>query len=138
MRFPYRTAPSSDGSTLYYPFIPIRIGRLHGPATRIFEALVDSGAADCMFHSSIATAIGLDVKSGLPGQRVGVGGRSEIWVHPISVFVGAHVLQVNAAFSDTLPLAGLLGRNGFFEYFRITFDPASEPPGLELERVHKA
>ena len=69
---------------------------------------------------------------------MGVGGRTEVWIHPVSLFVGTQVLQINAAFSGALPVAGLLGRSGFFEYFRITFDPGGDPPGLELERVHKA
>jgi aspartyl protease len=138
MRFPYRTAPGPGGTTLYYPFIPVRIAGFSGASTRYFEALVDSGAADCIFQTSLASALRLDVQSGIPSVRAGIGGGSEVWVHPITLFVAGHVLQLNAAFSDTLPLAGLLGRSGFFEYFRITFDPASAPPGLELERVHKA
>ena len=138
MRFPYRTAPGPDGTVLDYPFIPVRIGAARGSATRYFEALVDSGAADCMFQASLASALGLELMSGTPSARTGIGGRNEVWVHPISLFVGEHVLHVNAAFSETLPVADLLGRSGFFEHFRITFDPASDPPGLELERVHKA
>lgn len=90
-----------------------------------------------MFQSSLASALGLEVTSGFPSVRMGIGGRSEVWVHSIALFVGEHVLQVNAAFAETLPVAGLLGRNGFFEHFKITFDPASDPPGLELERVHR-
>jgi hypothetical protein len=31
----------------------------------------------------------------------------------------------------------LLGRIGFFEHFKITFDPSSDPPGLEIELIHK-
>ena len=138
MRFPYLTAPGPSGAILYYPFVPIRIGALRGQATRYFEALVDSGAADCMFQASLASAIGLELTAGTPSARTGIGGQSEVWVHPISLFVGEHVLQLNAAFSETLPVAGLLGRSGFFEHFRITFDPAGHPPGLELERIYKA
>ena len=138
MRFPYRTAPGPGGSVLYYPFIPIRIGGARGPATRYFEAPVDSGAADCMFQASLASALGIELAAGTPSARTGIGGRSDVWVHPISLFVSEHVLHINAAFSDTLPVAGLLGRSGFFEHFKITFDPASDPPGLELERVYKA
>lgn len=128
MRFPYRTAPGPRGTILYYPFIPVRISGFRGQVTRHFEALVDSGAADCVLQSSLASALRLDLKSGVPSVRAGIGGRSDVWMHPVSLIVGAHVLQVEAAFSETLPLAGLLGRKGFFEYFRITFDPASEPP----------
>lgn len=47
-------------------------------------------------------------------------------------------LHINAAFAKTLPVAGLLGRIRFFDHFKITFDPTSDPPGLELERVHQA
>jgi hypothetical protein len=32
----------------------------------------------------------------------------------------------------------LLGREGFFDHFRVTFNPETTPPGLELERVRKA
>jgi integrase len=28
------------------------------------------------------------------------------WVHPISIFVGGHLLQVRAAFANTIPVAG--------------------------------
>jgi hypothetical protein len=31
-----------------------------------------------------------------------------------------------------------LGRVGFFEHFKITFDPSSNPPGFDLERIYKA
>ena len=54
-----------------------------------------------------------------------------------NIYVGEHALHIDAAFAKTLPIAGLLGRVGFFEHFKITFDPTSDPPGLELEGVHK-
>ncbi len=138
MRIPYRTFPGPEGSVLFYPLIRIRIGSRRGLTTRPFEALVDSGATDCMFPASIAAAIGLDLKAGAKNQRIGIGGKQEVWVHPVILYVGEHVLSINASFAETLPVAGLLGRIGFFEHFKITFDPASRPPGLELERVHKA
>jgi hypothetical protein len=59
-------------------------------------------------------------------------------VHPIQLYVGTDIIEINAAFSAGLPIAGLLGRIGFFEHFKITFDPSSDPPGLEVERVYKA
>jgi hypothetical protein len=47
------------------------------------------------------------------------------------------MISINAAFAPNLPIAGLLGRNGFFEFYKITFDSSTNPPELELERVHR-
>jgi hypothetical protein len=62
----------------------------------------------------------------------------DVWVHPVVLHVGEHALDIKAAFTKNLPVSGLLGRRGFFEHFKITFDPSSDPPGMELERVLKA
>ncbi len=91
-----------------------------------------------MFPENIATAIGISIESGKKTQRTGVGGPQDVWIHPVLLYVGEHALSINAAFAKTLPVGGLLGRAGFFEHFKITFDPTSDPPGLELERVHKS
>jgi hypothetical protein len=137
LRVPYRTYPGPKGTVLYYPFVRIRIGRRHGPKTRFFEALVDSGAEDCIFPAQLATTIGLDLRAGRQERRIGIGGVQSVWVHPIVLYMGEHALPIEAAFVETLPMSGLLGRIGFFEHFKITFDPTSDPPGLELERVLK-
>jgi hypothetical protein len=139
MRAAYKPVPDEDGTVHLLPFIRIRVGKKRGPATRHFEALVDSGAADCIFHESIAQAIGITaIESGKKSQRTGIAGLQDVWIHPVILYVGEHALNINAAFAKTLPIAGLLGRIGFFEHFKITFDPTSNPPGLELERINKA
>jgi hypothetical protein len=51
---------------------------------------------------------------------------------------GGHVLKIKASFSEELPVAGILGISGFFENFKITFDPSSTPPGFELDRIYRA
>lgn len=48
------------------------------------------------------------------------------------------MVRIEAGFTDKLPVAGLLGMSGFFEHFKITFDPSAIPPGFELERIYKA
>jgi hypothetical protein len=55
--------------------IPVRISAPGGQATRYFEALVDSGAANCMFQVSLASALGLNLASGIASIRAGVSGR---------------------------------------------------------------
>ena len=101
--------------------------------------MVDSGSMDCMFHSSIAQGIGIKIESGRREVRTGISGvTNDVWVHPILLYVGTDMFQIEASFSNNLPIAGLLGRNGFFEYYKITFDPSTNPPELELERLYRA
>jgi len=139
MRVPYRTYPGPNNTVQYYPLLRVRVGRKYGPTTRFFEALVDSGASDCMFPEDVAQAIGInDITTGRKSMRAGIGGKEDVWIHSVVVYVGEHALDIEAAFTHTLPVSGLLGRQGFFEHFRITFDPTGDPPGLEIERVHKA
>ncbi len=137
MRTPYRAYPDKNGTVHFYPFIRICIGRKHAQKTRFFEALVDSGASDCMFPEAVAAAIGIKLESGRKERRNGIGGSQDVWIHPVQLYVGGEIIDINAAFARSLPVAGLLGRIGFFEHFKVTFDPSSDPPGLELERVHK-
>ena len=139
MRAPYRTAPGPNNTVLYAPFIRIRLGRKRGATSRFFEAPVDSGAHDCMFNEQIGNAIGIpDISIGRREQRKGISGLGEdVWIHPVTLYVGENGLAIEAAFSRNLPLAGLLGMKGFFDNFKVTFDPTTKPPGLEIERVHR-
>ncbi len=100
--------------------------------------MVDSGAARCLFHASLGRAIGLNVEKGQEEDTIGVSGQpTKTYLHNVSLHVPGHMIKVRAGFTDQLPLAGILGREGFFEQFRITFDP-SGTPGFELERIHCA
>ena len=110
----------------------------HSPPCRKFEALVDSGAAICIFHASIGESIGLNISKGEEDKTTGVSGKpTTIYLHAVSLYVPGHIIKIRAGFTDELPLAGLLGRMGFFEHFKVTFDPSSNPPGFELERIYK-
>ena len=135
---PYRPYPDKDGNIHLYPFIRVRVGRKRAQVTRFFEAMVDSGACDCIFPVALATAIGIKVESGEKDERNGIVGTQDVWIHPVQLYVGADIIEINAAFAKTLPVAGILGRIGFFDHFKITFDPTGNPPGMDVERVYKA
>jgi hypothetical protein len=73
------------------------------------------------------------------GQKVmtnGIAGPTALYLHDISLYVPGGIVPVRAGFSEELPLAGLLGMAGFFEHFKITFDPTALC--VELERLHRA
>jgi hypothetical protein len=60
--------------------------------------------------------------------------------HPIRTFpkTAAGIFEINAGFYDHLSLSGILGRHAFVERFTVTFDPANQPPGMEITRPYHA
>ena len=94
----------------------------------------------CIFHGSLGRLIGIAVEKGEQDRTVGVSGQfTKIYMHDVSLHIpGGHVFKIRAAFSDDLPIAALLGRRGFFEHFRVSFDPSGAIPGLDIERIYRA
>ncbi len=68
---------------------------------------------------------------------LGISGSRTVLFQRVVLFVAGETLTVRAGFCDWLPVPGLLGRKGFFDQFRLAFDPTSEPAGLEIERIRK-
>src|SRR5260370_33593166 len=75
----------------------------NGTAHEDLICLVDSGADDCMFHSSIADLLGIDLKSGRPKQFGGIaaGVTVDAYMLPIELQIyGLEPIPVLAAFSE--------------------------------------
>jgi hypothetical protein len=121
------------------PFLTVSLIIGHSP-TKKFEAIVDSGSSTCLFHADIGKAHGLKLKEGVKGALGGVVGgfKGEVYYHRVKLCVGGGIIAINAGFSENLSVAALLGRHGFFEHFTVLFDPSSNPPGFEINRVHRA
>lgn len=107
------------------------------PRSKKIEAMVDSGASRTTFHSSIGKALGFEIEKGTPEDTRGISGAiTKTYVHDMALYAPGGVIQIRAAFSDSLPIAGILGMEGFFEHFRVTFDCIGQE--LVLERIYKA
>lgn len=142
MRYRYKQFPLPNGDFDSVPILLIQVSRgSPGTLTVEFEALIDSGATNCLFHSDVAEAIGIrDLESGIRTSTSGVVGDAsmDLFAHEIRLHVGADNFKITGYFSDQLPIPCLLGRNGFFDKYIITFDPTETNPGFELTRVHRA
>ena len=147
MRFNYKIIPVKephpafpDRTSHWIPVVPVRLSYGHGPQSRRFEALIDSGAADCLFHADIASALQIKIDRGTKADVAGIvrGIKVDAYFHDVSLWVGAGTIRIKAGFVKGLPVAGLLGRRGFFENFIVTFDPSATPPGFDLERLGRA
>jgi hypothetical protein len=116
--------------------VQVALPHKNAPRTKRVEAIIDSGASRCIFHSAIGRSIGLDVHGGAREEVMGISGSQTMYIHEIALYVPGGVITTRAGFSDDLPLAGLLGMKGFFEHFEVLFDPIQHE--CELERLRKA
>jgi hypothetical protein len=93
-----------------------------------------------LFHAGIGKPLGLKLKDGDHDKLGGVVGSShgDVYYHKIKLKLLGNIISIVAGFSEQLAVAAILGRHGFFEHFTVTFDPCNNPPGLVLERVHRA
>jgi hypothetical protein len=89
-----------------------------------------------MFHADIGRFIGLKIDSGEKEITQGIGGLTDTYVHEVAMYIPGGPVKIKAAFKEDLPIAGLIGMNGFFEHFVITFNQNALT--CELERVYRA
>jgi hypothetical protein len=48
------------------------------------------------------------------------------------------MIDVHAGFIKKLSVAGIVGRTGFFDNFRVSFDQSTSPHFFEIERIERA
>ncbi|MGW2697055.1 aspartyl protease family protein [Streptomyces sp. NPDC001296] len=102
-----------------------------------YMALVDSGADVNVFDVEIAIALGINLKAGEAVDIVTVmGGVETVYFHPITITVGGYRFDTWAAFRERSSDYGVVGQNGFFNHFVITFDRQAEE--LDIKQLPAA
>jgi hypothetical protein len=146
VRVAYKLFPLQQPSPIFpgrtstwTPILNINVMNNHVKSNRI-EAVVDSGSPWCLFHADVGSHIGLNVTSGIPGPLGGVvgGASGQVYFHKVKLCLPGTIIDIVAGFSPQLSIAGILGRSGFFDNYTVTFDPCSNPPGLDIQRVGRA
>lgn len=87
------------------------------------RCVLDSGADDCLFHSSVATNLGIDLTSGSPKVFYGIGGEMlQAYMHTVGLRLKGfnERIEVVAGFSEFTKMS-VLGQRGVFESFEVTF-----------------
>jgi hypothetical protein len=138
LTIPYRIFPDKRGGYLYSAMLPVQIARPepNAPRTKRFEALLDSGATRCLFHANLSAAIGLDLKAGEAEILNGIAGPDTSWLHEITLYTLGGPIKITAGFKEGLPVAALLGMNGFFQHFNVTFEGAAQRCILDRIRIN--
>src|SRR5712692_3462413 len=130
MKFPYVEFPARDPHQPWIarPVVPIILENT-GNSSPILAALVDSGADRCLFHADIGRAVGLKISEGVPLKFTGIeGGIVQMYLHKVRIqLVGApSSIEVVAGFSESSGIAAILGQEGFFDAYKITFHRAKD------------
>jgi Aspartyl protease len=105
------------------PVIPIEVQ--YGDQSARYEVLVDSGADMNVFGVELGEFLGIDVASGEPGRFFGATGVPETYYrHSVRIIVDGRSYHVQAAFSQSIGKRrhGIVGQQGFFDLFKVTFD----------------
>lgn len=100
------------------------------------EAIVDSGADDCVFPASFASHLGLDIANNTRTFIFGGAGSKNqtAYFFDLNVTFEDFVsFKISIGFTPALEHVGigLLGQNGFFENFTVSFDLSNRLFSLE-------
>lgn len=114
----------------YFPVVPLVF--LVGQKRIRSQALVDSGATISIFGEEVAEALGIDIEKGEKTILGGVGGRIIGYIHKFNIRIATKEFLCPIVFSkEYLVSFNLMGRQGFFERFRIIFEEKKKLVRLE-------
>jgi len=137
--FPLDPAEVATGQQSFWlPVVPVRL--VNGERRVRIEGIVDSGSHFCLFHWQVGELLGLEVGDGRRDTVLGAlrSTRSEVFYHRLRMDVAGESMSIVAGFSRDALQPCLLGRDGFFDQFVVTFNPGTSPPGLEIDRIQRA
>lgn len=121
-KFTYHPYPRKDPKTgdmfeIFRPTVPIIVSYKSIPSWEI-QALVDSGSDRNLFPAKLGEFINIDIKSGDKKPIQGIGDSNIIaYTHKIKMHIAGYNFETEADFSYEQQSL-LLGRDGFFKFFR--------------------
>lgn len=121
MRFPYTRVNSiTPLGKLFTVRVPIVTIDFQDPS---YNCLIDSGALISHMHGEFGRRIGLNIESGRYFISKGVRGISfPTYIHTVEFKLRDFNCKIDVAFSDSYDFdVGILGREGFFDLFKIHF-----------------
>ena len=87
---------------------------------------MDSDADDCLFHTSVGERLGIYVQVGRLKRFAGIaaGHFVDAYIHAVQMQIQgfSEKIDLEAGFTDSEWVYGLLGQSGFFANYRVTFE----------------
>lgn len=126
----------ASNGVAWEPRLDVSIAYTGFESNRI-RALVDSGSVTTIFDASVGERLGIPIRSG-PSERLQGFARTDetlVYFHEVLMLVAGASVRTKVGFCFNLPVTALLGRHGFFDNFRVTFDPPRM--GMRIDRVER-
>ena len=128
LKFPFREYPVLDNkgkiiSLAYRPVIDLRL--ISGNKSRLFPALIDSGADESLFPGWMAKFLGHHLEKGRKVRIFrGVGGEIKAYLHQTYLELKGIGFRCDIYYSDKFNdwEYGLLGERSFFSRFKVELD----------------
>jgi hypothetical protein len=140
VRFGYEDYLNRNGRNIGSPRLTLLLEK--GGAIVPVKAVLDSGAEVSLFDRTVADDLGITVEDGFPVPISGIGGQEKAYAHLLTMTVTDGTETVTfpcrALFKENVH-RNLIGREDFFEMFRITLawneryihlDPVLDPEEL--------
>ena len=109
---------------------------MHGERFVKVLALVDSGADDCLFPLEVAHFLKLPLKRDAIHRYGGIGsGTITAMFGTVTLEVGKWTIPLYAGFSESASVVPILGQNGFFSEFEISFNRPKEI--IQLKEIRR-
>ncbi len=132
LKFSYREYPILDKkgkiiSLAYRPVIDVRL--IFKDKSRLFPAIIDSGADESLFPDWMAKFLGHHLEKGKKARVFrGIGGEIKAYLHQTYIEIGEVGFKCEAYYSDKFNEweYGLLGERTFFSYFKVELDYKSK------------
>lgn len=128
LEFDYLVLPAgasiASGFHTNLPIIPLKVYSEEANTYLSYGGIVDSGAEYCMFDAQIGEAMGLVIEEGQEVTLKGPDGSAfKAYLHDVVYQVGDHQRSASIAFTYNMaPGTGILGREGFFNFFIVEID----------------
>ena len=128
LKFSYREYPILDKkgkilSLAYRPVIDVRL--IFRDKSRLFPAIIDSGADESLFPAWMAKFLGHHLEKGKKVRIFrGIGGEIKAYLHQTYIEIGGVAFKSEVYYSDGFNdwEYGLLGERTFFSYFKVELD----------------
>ena len=114
----FKYSPRKDKD---FPVIPITL--INKDIEIETDALIDSGANISVFREELAECLEVVVEDGEEILLQGLGGRIVGYIHELTIRINDEKFRCKIVFSKEMTVGlNILGREGFFEHFQITFN----------------